>query len=392
SYSVRDIANGCTSAVSNVVAVSVNAVPSIPTVTGDDSFCFGGNTILTSSAVTGNLWSNGATTQTITVSAAGSYSVRDIANGCTSAVSNVVTVTVTALPSAPVISGEITFCFGGNTTLTSSSATGNLWSNGETTRSITISATGNYSVRNIANGCTSEVSNVVAVGVSTVPSVVEITADGSTSICFETSVVLRAPSGSSAYRWFNGTNVIPEQLDNTFSATENGVYSVQVGSGLCFSESSNAISVVVAPAIAGPAITNSDPSAICEGSSTTLSASGAASNATYIWSTGETTPSIVVRTAIDNITVRSVVLGQCTSAASTAISTTILPVDASPIVITNGDVLTATGTFSTGTVFEWLKDGRVISDNSTNTLNISSDANTGIHRYQVRSVRENGCK
>ncbi|MDR7372602.1 PKD-like domain-containing protein, partial [Flavobacterium aquidurense] len=64
---------------------------------------------------------------------------------------NTATATVNTLPGAPTISasGPLTFCAGGSVTLTSSVATNNLWSTGATTPSITVSATGTYTVRAI---------------------------------------------------------------------------------------------------------------------------------------------------------------------------------------------------------------------------------------------------
>jgi uncharacterized delta-60 repeat protein len=63
-----------------------------PTIIGNNQLCNGGSTVLTSSALTGNLWSNGATTRSITVSAAGGYSVQNIVGGCTSARSTPISV------------------------------------------------------------------------------------------------------------------------------------------------------------------------------------------------------------------------------------------------------------------------------------------------------------
>lgn len=83
-------------------AITVNPAPAAPTVTsgGSTTFCPGGSVTLTSSAATGNTWSNGATSQAITVSAAGSYTVTTTAAGCTSAASAAQTVTVSALDNA----------------------------------------------------------------------------------------------------------------------------------------------------------------------------------------------------------------------------------------------------------------------------------------------------
>lgn len=76
--------------------ITINPLPAAPTITpgGPTTFCTGGNVVLTSSAATGNTWSNGATTQAITVSAAGSYTVTTVALGCTSPNSAAQTITV----------------------------------------------------------------------------------------------------------------------------------------------------------------------------------------------------------------------------------------------------------------------------------------------------------
>ncbi len=83
-------------------AITVNPAPAAPTVTpgGPTTFCPGGSVTLTSSAASGNTWSNGATSQSITVSTAGSYTVTTTAAGCTSAASVAQTVTVSALDNA----------------------------------------------------------------------------------------------------------------------------------------------------------------------------------------------------------------------------------------------------------------------------------------------------
>ena len=82
--------------------ITVNTAPAAPTVTpgGPTTFCAGGSVTLTSSAATGNTWSNGATTPSITVSAAGTYTVTATALGCTSPASAGQMITVTALDNA----------------------------------------------------------------------------------------------------------------------------------------------------------------------------------------------------------------------------------------------------------------------------------------------------
>ena len=82
-------------------------------------------------------------------------------------------VTVNATPATPTISagGALTFCSGDSVVLTSSSATGNTWSNGETTQSTTISTSGNYTVTINNSGCLSPPSATTTVTVNVNPTV-----------------------------------------------------------------------------------------------------------------------------------------------------------------------------------------------------------------------------
>src|SRR2546423_6025477 len=90
---------------------------------GPTTFCTGGSVTLTASSASSYLWSSGATTQSITVNASGSYSVTVTdANGC-SATSSATAGTVDPLPIPHIpAGGPTTFCAGSNVTLTASSA------------------------------------------------------------------------------------------------------------------------------------------------------------------------------------------------------------------------------------------------------------------------------
>ncbi|NRA10831.1 MAG: T9SS type A sorting domain-containing protein, partial [Crocinitomicaceae bacterium] len=80
--------------------VTVNANPSAPSITanGPTAFCDGGSVDLSSDQTSGNDWSTTETTQTITASTAGPYSVvYTDGNGC-SATSSPINVIVNALP------------------------------------------------------------------------------------------------------------------------------------------------------------------------------------------------------------------------------------------------------------------------------------------------------
>ncbi|HRH67236.1 MAG TPA: hypothetical protein PLU53_13115, partial [Bacteroidia bacterium] len=138
-YSVRVTNSSGVNATSSAVTVTVSSTMTAPTITasGPTSFCAGGSVTLTSSTAGAYLWSNSATTQSITVTSAGNYTVRATTGGC-SATSAATTVSITTTATTPTItaSASLNICPGKPITLTSSAANGYLWSNGATTRSI----------------------------------------------------------------------------------------------------------------------------------------------------------------------------------------------------------------------------------------------------------------
>jgi len=106
SYSLSTVSNGCTSATSSPVVVTVaNGIPTpFVSALGSTSICNGDSTRLAiDNTAEGYLWSNGATTQTITVRQAGSYTARLIVGACTSAQSSSTLISVVQPPSQPVI-------------------------------------------------------------------------------------------------------------------------------------------------------------------------------------------------------------------------------------------------------------------------------------------------
>jgi hypothetical protein len=90
---------------------------------GPTTFCSGNSVLLTASAGSAYLWSNGATTQSISATTTGSYSVTVTnASGC-KATAAAVSVTALALPNPNIAAaGPTTFCNGGSVQLTASSA------------------------------------------------------------------------------------------------------------------------------------------------------------------------------------------------------------------------------------------------------------------------------
>lgn len=264
--------NGGSSTTENV---TVTALPSAPTINagGPTTFCTGGSVVLTSSAASGNLWSTGATTQSITVTAGNSYTVTTTnGSGCTSAPSSATVVTVNPLPATPTINagGPTTFCSGGSVVLTSSSASGNVWSNGATTQSTTVSTSNTYTV-SVNNGtCISNASAPVTVTVTTTPSTPTINASGSTTFCAGGSVVLSS-SSPTLNTWSNGATT------QSITVTAGNTYTVTAGNPGC-SATSSPITVTVNPL---PTVTFGALSNMCVYNSPITLTQGSPSGGTY---------------------------------------------------------------------------------------------------------------
>lgn len=98
------------------------------------------------------VWSTGASTQTIPVSAAGTYTVTVTnANGCSGLASAVINVNANPVP---VITGTPTFCFGSSAALSTGSFSSYNWSNGATTQSVSLNTANTFTVTvTNGNGC-----------------------------------------------------------------------------------------------------------------------------------------------------------------------------------------------------------------------------------------------
>lgn len=190
------------------------------------TYCQGAtSTTLTAAALTGNTlrWYTQATGGTFTTTAptpstttAGTftYFVSQANIGNDESMRAAITVTINALPATPVItaSGTTTFCTGGSVDLTSSSTTGNVWSNNATSTAITVTQSGSFSVIvTNANGCSAS-STPTLVNVSSAPS--PTISASSTQACSGDIVTVSA-SASDSYLWSSGETTQSIQVSNT---------------------------------------------------------------------------------------------------------------------------------------------------------------------------------
>lgn len=168
-------ANGCSATAQQTVVVTVPTASITPG--GPTTFCPGGSVTLTANTANSYLWSNGATSQSITASASGTYTVTVVdANNCTATASQ--QVTVNNNPSTTITPQSSTICAnGGSTTLTAGTGISFSWSNGGTTQTISVNAPGTYTVTvTISAGCTASASQsitqlpAIAISGNTTPS------------------------------------------------------------------------------------------------------------------------------------------------------------------------------------------------------------------------------
>jgi gliding motility-associated-like protein len=208
-YEVRD----GQSALLGKVLVEVRPLPAV-TLPANSSICEGGQTILDAGAQGATyLWSTTDTTQTITVSEVGQYSVTVTQNNCTITAS-----TVVALGTAPTVSlgDDLSFCGQFSTTL-GTGVSNTLWSTGVIAASITVSQPGIYWAE-IANDCGTARDTIEIIGFQN-PSI-DLGEDK--TLCDGEITLSIQGQGENQIQWSNGAS------GNSIIVTEPGIYSVKV--------------------------------------------------------------------------------------------------------------------------------------------------------------------
>ena len=283
-YSVTVTTAGC-SRTSAPTTVTVNPSPTVTVTPGSVSICSGNSATLTAtggstyswappgglSATTGaSVTANPTITTTYTVTGTN-------AGGCTNSAS--VTVTVNAAPPIPIItaSGNTAICQGDSVQLTSSSATGYLWSNNQTTQSILVGSAGTYSVTITDAGGCSATSAPVTVTVSPAPATPVITPGGSTTFCQGGSVQLTSSSAAS-YWWSDNSTT------QAIIVTAQGNYDVTITNA----DGCSAVSAPVMVTVNPSPVPNLGPDTIiCIDASLFLVAGGFTN---YLWQDNSTSP------------------------------------------------------------------------------------------------------
>ncbi|MBK8500457.1 MAG: hypothetical protein IPL52_16960 [Flavobacteriales bacterium] len=317
--------------------VEVTTTP-ICVITGGLVFCEGGSTELCVPAgAVSYLWSNGETTNCITVNTPGLYSVEvTYAGGCSSSCE--ASVIENPLPIC-AITGGLILCEGGSTELCATGVGSYLWSNGATTSCITVNTAGIYSVTITSpDGCESNCQVTVVVNPLPICSIT-----GGLVLCEGATSELCA-TGTGSYLWSTGATT------SCITVSTAGIYSVTITSpDGCSSTCQVEVIITDTPicVITGGLV-------FCEGGSTELCVPAGA--VSYLWSNGETTNCITVSTP-GLYSVEVTYAGGCSSSCEASVIENPLPICA----ITGGLVLCEGGSTelcATGTGSLLVEQGR----------------------------------
>lgn len=203
-------------------SINVTFTPSpIVNLGPDQSLCNGDSTTLNA----GNpgdtyLWSTGALTQTINVSANGTYWVQ-VANG--TCIGTDTLVINTGISSIVNLGPDLNLCNGSTATLDAGNSGMNYhWSSGETTEKITASTSGTYFVNVDNNGCLG--SDTIKINIEP-PLTVSLGPD--TTICPGDNLIIDAGKGYSSYSWIPGG-----QSSHSITINQPGTYGITVTDSL----------------------------------------------------------------------------------------------------------------------------------------------------------------
>ena len=354
-YTVNGTNGGCSG--TKTVQVSMNPTPTITV--NNATICPAGTATLTASGANTYSWSTGATTSVITVSPPTNttYTVTGINSlGCTT--TKTVSVTIGTGLTINATASPTAICSGGASTLTASGASTYTWNPGAITGAtvvVTPTTTTVYTVTGVSGTCNG--TTTITVLVNSNPTV-NATAT-SPSVCTGSGTNLNA-TGASTYTWNPGNFV-----GATYSVTPGTTttYTV-VGANASGCTNTKTVSVTV---IAPPTVNlSANPTAVCAGSSSTLTATGATS---YTWSIGGTGATKTVTPTGNTIYTVTGTTGICS--ASNTVMVTVNPI---PTVSANNATICPAGTAtliaSGATTYSWSTSA------TTSSITVSPSSNT----------------
>ncbi len=448
-YSVKakDV-NGCFSPSSNPFSVTINPKPAPPIIDKGTA-----NAICDSDSITlnsnnkgtgGYLWNTGRTTTSITVKAAGTYSLTYTdANTCTSLPSSPFVLTINPLPAKPTITNlnKNEFCFREFTTLKAASTTTGTtfeWDYLNRTGSqidvsgsskkteneiikIKVRAVSAFTNSTISNVCKSrELSDEVVITVKPLPTTPTISTSGPIIFCPDSTVNLTSTdSPNQVYRWFNAKNslefsdkktVLIDTTSKNFTITPLGkigkFYVRTIGQNACNSDTSQNVVITVRNAPLKAVINPSPISAtVCLGGKVTLKALFSNGNINrYSWRDEATKQEVsteqevsVIATGTYTVKVRDVFGCFADNSDPLKVNISPLPIKPSllvvrPKIFCDEDFTTLQSSLPSTTpngknIYTWIVDGETIRDSVSRTFSWKKASSIA-----VAVTDSNGCK
>lgn len=231
----------------NGVDITIGAPTPVITPADTVAFCSGG--ILTCSQASSYLWNTGDTTQSISVTVSGSYTVTTTASlGC-SASSTPTVVTIINLQAVTITpSGPTSFCLGDSVILDAGIEPNYYWNDGSTTETINVNTGGTYivTVTDIygCSGTASQTINVDNLTANPGPDL-NLSCGNSTNLN-----VIANGQGTLTYNWSPSTGLNDNTIANPFATVYNSItYTVTVSDSMCSATGSVSLNIVPYSAI-----------------------------------------------------------------------------------------------------------------------------------------------
>jgi hypothetical protein len=429
-YVTETDANGCTSPQSAGYVVQ-NPTPHSPFISfrNQDSsvttlnICQGSSQIIDSDSATGIQWyedsvaiPTGGNNQSYTFisSTPGThtFTAQLDALGCHSQFGRTVTIIIDALPPTPTIIGDTNAtgtqdqaCPEQPLTLHANGATGatsytwysdNAVIPNETTSTLIMTGVGNISVTATNGTCTTPHSATYVVQNPTPHSpFISFRNQASTvttlSICQGSSQIIDSDSAT-GIQWYKDGLAIPGAGNQSYTATQSGVYTAQLNALGCHSQFGRNVTLTVNPLPPTPTVNAGGPTTFCAGGSVTLTSSSATGNQWLLDGNpiGGATNTTYNATLNGNYSV-TVTGGNGCTATSAATAVTVNPLPATPTITSGGPTSFCTSgsvtlTSSSATGNQWLLNGAPIGAATSQTYIASASGD-----YSVKVTDANGC-
>lgn len=363
--------NSCSSVVSAPLTLSVTPAPVISYIQTQNAVCpTTGTIVLAPGSPAGGTYSGSGVNGTIfdpILAGAGThtvmYTVQDASTGCFGSAIQQISVDYEPLIT---VAGPTLICQGSPTVLFQTYIPYGTWNTGTGGQVLVANQAGSYYISK-TNACgVSVTSNTIVITSKPTPT---LSVSGSATLCAGGSTILTG-SGAASYTWNpgGGTQIVTVNPATTTVYTLTGL-----GANGCYATAMTTVNVNPAPALS---VNNAT---ICNGTSATLTATGAN---TYSWSTAQTGASVVVSPTVSTVyNVLGTSVSSCTNTATAVVY--VNPAAVTPTVTQAGNHLQSSLSVS----YQWYLNGTILNGATSQTYTPTQNGN-----YTVVITDMNGCK